>query len=199
LILRITAGKLSIAGNYELTGTIPTELFLLTNMTELFLSFTLLTGTLPKKISQLSKLEVLDLNQAAISGTIPEELYAAGMDHLWFLDLAGNQFSGTISTNVGRLRSMTYLYFRENPNLVGTIPSEIGLLTALQRIHVHRSNFTGSIPDELCELKYKYLDVLNADCLVDSATGEIPTVCAESCCTKCCDRETGICEKLTGA
>jgi len=191
-----TLRELSLAGNYDVIGTIPTELFLLTKLQGLFLSYTLLSGSIPTEIAQLSKLTHLDLFETVLSGTIPEQLYSGDFNDLFVLDLGANLFSGTISKNLSRLWFLGFLYFDTNPKMVGVIPTEIGLLEGLQKFHLHGSSFTGSIPAELCDLRNKYLNVLKADCFIDSATGEIPLKCDQGCCTKCCDRETGYCENL---
>ena len=130
--------ELYLADN-DINGPVLTEVGLLSNTKEFFLSYTVMTGSIPSELALLTKLEFIDLVNNAFGGTIPEELYLGDFDDLLMLDLGGNQFSGTISTNVGQLRMMVFLYFDDNPYLIGTIPSEIGLLERLQKLHVANS------------------------------------------------------------
>lgn len=194
--LPLNAGDLSFAGN-DISGRFPTEVGRLTNLQEFSVGYTILTGSLPSEVAQLEKIKRFDLSNAALSGTIPEELYLARFPDVIALILSYNNFTGTVSSNVGLMNPVGYLYFSGNPGLVGSIPTEIGLLTGLRKIHVHESGFSGVIPMELCELRRSnLLTVLNADCFESSSTGGIPTPCPTDCCTKCCDRDTGICKKL---
>ena len=189
-------GFLSLAGNNEITGPIPSELWTLTNLKELFLGMTQVSGVIPAEIAQLSRLEFVDLYNTLLTGTIPEELYLGDFNDLLMLDLGYNDLTGTLSTNIGQLWFMGFLYLSGNPNLVGTIPTEIGLLEGLQKLHIQGSGFTGTMPTELCDLTKKYFYTFNADCLEDPVTGEATMPCPDGCCTKCCDRATGYCEKL---
>ena len=187
---------MSFAGN-DILGRFPTELGRLTNLQEFSAGFTLLTGSLPSEVARLEKIKRFDLANAALSGTIPEELYAAHFPDVIALILSYNNFTGTISSSIGLMNPVGYLYFSGNLGLVGSIPTEIGLLTGLRKLHIHESGLSGTIPTELCELRRNsLLTVINADCFEASNTGNIPTPCPASCCTKCCDRDTGICEKL---
>ena len=194
--LFLLAGFLSLAGNNKIKGPIPSELCTLTNLKELFLGMTLVSGVIPTEIAQLSRLEFVDLYNTALTGTIPEELFLGNFNDLLMLDLGDNDLTGTLSTNIGRLWFMGFLYLNGNPNLVGTIPTEIGLLEGLQKLHIQGSGFTGTIPTELCDLTESFFYKFNADCLEDPVTGEAAMPCPEGCCTKCCDRASGYCEKL---
>jgi len=163
-------------------------------MTDFSIGYTMISGTIPTEITQWENLRTLDLANAALTGTIPEELYLAQFRDLEALVFSQNFFTGTISTLVGQLDSIDSLYYSLNPFLEGTVPTELGNLTGLSKIHLHGSGFTGSIPAELCSLRQNSnLTVLKADCSADTNTGVIPTPCAAGCCTKCCEPNTGYC------
>ena len=139
----------------------------------------MISGTIPTEITQWEKLRTFDLANAALTGTIPEELYFAPFPDLEALIFSQNFFTGTISTLVGQLDSIDYLYYSLNPFLEGTVPTELGKLTGLSKIHFQGSGFTGSIPAELCNLRQNSnLTVVKADCSADTTTGIIPTPCA---------------------
>ena len=65
---------------------------------------------------------------------------------LWF-----NKLSGTIPPELGDLTALTRLDFSGN-QLSGTIPTELGNLTALTRLDLDRNQLSGTIPPELGNL-----------------------------------------------
>ena len=90
---------------------------------------------------------------------------------------------------------LSYLLLSKNPLITGTVPTEVGLLTELRRFDIDGTGLTGSIPSEVCALHgfgIAVLEKLKADCQ-PLANGEIPMFCPKDCCTKCCDKETGVC------
>jgi hypothetical protein len=93
------------------------------------------------------------------------------------------------------LSTLSYLLISRNPLLTGTVPSELGLLTGLERLDIQLTALKGTIPDAICALSgegYSKLLELKADCEAIS-TGEIPMVCPTTCCSRCCNQETEVC------
>lgn len=178
----------------SLTGTIATEVGQLSNLFILSLSRSLLTGPLPSEISQLSKVSELDLWDSQLSGPIPEEFYFGNYENLWALIFTLNEFSGTISTSIGRLTSLGYILMSQMPELVGTLPSELGLLTNLFKITTEATGLRGSMPSEVCDLRGVILSRIKADC-GETSNGTTPMECPLQCCTNCCNIETGTCKK----
>ena len=76
-------------------------------------------------------------------------------------------------------------------------PTEIGLCDSLQIMRIHRTNIEGTMPQEVCTLRDKFLNsesgtgVLYSDCRPNNRTGN-PFVKCE-CCSDCCDHTTGVC------
>ena len=104
-------------------------------------------------------------------------------------------FSNPTTANIQRLTSLGYLLLSNNAAMTGTIPTEMGLLTDLARFDINGCGFTGTMPEEVCDLRGDWaLAKLKADCLPIS-TGEIPLFCPDGCCSRCCDQETGTCPK----
>ena len=75
--------------NNDLTGSIPTELGDLSNLTDLWLSSNDLTGSIPVELGMLDNLKQLSLKNNELSGDIPAALGNLA-DTLTQLFLAGN-------------------------------------------------------------------------------------------------------------
>ena len=67
---------------------------------------------------------------------------------LW---LQHNQLSGSIPKELGQLSALTELELHDN-QLSGSIPKELGQLSALTELWLHRNQLSGSIPKELGQL-----------------------------------------------
>ena len=138
--------QLTLNENWLLTGTVPTEIGLLSHLFVLGLSDTSLKGTIPTEFGQLTSL-VFSYNQRnQWTGTLPTEIGRASQ--LTWLHFYGNQLSGAIPTEIGLMQSLTEV--RLDGNLLSsTLPTELGLLTALTRFDVGQNDVTGSIVSEL--------------------------------------------------
>ncbi|MCH2406317.1 MAG: leucine-rich repeat domain-containing protein, partial [Nitrosopumilus sp.] len=84
--------------NNQLTGSIPSEICNLTNLTELNLSNNQFTGSFPSEIGNLTNLEILDLSRNSIYGSIPSEI--GNLTNLTGLDLGGNELTGEILDSI---------------------------------------------------------------------------------------------------
>jgi Leucine-rich repeat (LRR) protein len=71
--------------------------------------------------------------------------------HVSKLYLAGNQLTGSIPTELGKLTNLRELNLSDN-QLTGSIPTELGKLTNLRELRLSRNQLTGSIPTELGNL-----------------------------------------------
>ena len=85
------------------------------------------------------------------------------------IDLAENQLSGEIPTELANLTDLTSLNLSQN-QLTGEIPPELGNLTNLQSLALYANQLTGEIPPELGNLTNLTDLFLGANEL----TGEIP-------------------------
>ena len=79
------------------------------------------------------------------------------------------KLNGTISLELGRLTSLTHLYLHRN-TLTGEIPAELGNLANLEWLSLYDNDLTGAIPTELADLSNLERLYLNHNDL----TGQIP-------------------------
>ncbi len=67
------------------------------------------------------------------------------------LDFSGSKLSGTIPPELGNLTALDYLHLGNN-QLTGPIPSELGSLTRLEYLYLLGNELSGTIPPELGNL-----------------------------------------------
>jgi len=140
--------RLYLSSNH-LTGSIPTELGNLSNLTSLDLYSNLLIGSIPTELGNLSNLTSLDLKSNRLTGSIPREL--GNLTNLEKLMLNSNQLTGSIPTELGNLSNLEKLMLNSN-HLTGSIPTELGNLSNLQYLGMSENSLSGSIPTELGNL-----------------------------------------------
>lgn len=129
-----------------LTGSIPTEIGLMTNLKELYLYYNSLTSTIPTEVGLLTVLEVLHLGGNSLHFSIPTEIgLLASLQQLF---LYGNNLIGTIPTTIGLLKSLLLMGL-DNNKLTGSIPTAIGLMQSLSILDLHGNKFIGTIPTQL--------------------------------------------------
>ena len=152
----------------QLTGNIPPEIGILTNLTGLFLSYNYLRGEIPSEIGNLSNLTELHLGHNGLQGEIPAEI--GNLVNLTYLSLWDNELTGSIPPEIGNLVSLTYLSLWDN-ELTGSIPPEIGNLNNLIFLSISENKINGKIPLELGNLIHlNSLGLFN-----NELTGSIPS------------------------
>ena len=110
-----------------------------TTVVELHLPRLNLSGTIPSSISLLSDITHIDLNTNDIRGTIPESLY--DLTRLNSLYLYKNQLQGFVSTSIRKLTNLENLWLNENA-MTGAFPE--GLSSSESFIHPIRK-FSGQL------------------------------------------------------
>lgn len=116
-----------------------------------------LSGTLPDAISNLYLLTYLDVSENKLNGTIPPALFTLTL--LQYLDLGQNSFACPIPEAVGVLTALTYLGLVGNnltpsQSWVGTIPDSVTRLTQLTYLSIGFSDtVVGTVPSGLTALK----------------------------------------------
>ena len=82
------------------------------SVTELRLSGNSLSGSIPSELGRLTNLTTLDLAFNSLSGSIPSEL--GSLINLTELNLSDNSLSGSIPPELGSLINLTNLYLNDN-------------------------------------------------------------------------------------
>lgn len=116
-----------------LSGSLPSEINQLSSLLRLHVYFNNLTGTLPREIASLKSLELLDIESNKLSGPlfISELFNITGT--LQRFRASGNQFVGSIPTNISRFTKLREFWISDN-NLSGSIPDSITTLTNLSEL-----------------------------------------------------------------
>ncbi len=184
--------------DYDLIGTLPSELHMLRHLRRLDLKRNHLVGTIPTTFPHLTYLEYLDLGSNNLHGIIPKtfsvrrinlrelrlpenqltgsllpNLFAGWSHVLRVLDISKNNFSGSLRDDLFPyyLSELTKLSLSSN-SFTGTIPTQLANLTKVQVLHMADNQFIGTLPTEMAHL-YLYLQDLNLG--ENRLTGTIPT------------------------
>jgi hypothetical protein len=138
---------------YTLAGTLPSQLGLLTSLTNLALNGNSLQGTLPSQFGRLTLLEAsFQVQQNRLTGPLPSELGQLTRMTAFFT-MGQNFFSGSIPSQLGRLTAMSSSFSLQSNSLSLEIPSELGLLTALTNLFkLNENSLCGDVPNEVAQL-----------------------------------------------
>ncbi|KAL6180474.1 hypothetical protein ACLB2K_047137 [Fragaria x ananassa] len=102
-----------------------------------------LTGSLVTQLGVLTNLQYLELYSNNITGPIPDEL--GSLQNLVSLDLYLNNLYGDIPGTLGSLEKLRFLRLNNN-SLTGKIPATLTKIKSLQVLDLSNNNLTGDIP-----------------------------------------------------
>ncbi|KAK3274158.1 hypothetical protein CYMTET_17643 [Cymbomonas tetramitiformis] len=91
-----------------------------------YIAYNGLTGTLPTELGMLSEVYSLELDQNSLTGTVPTEL--GMLSEVYRLYMSKNSLTGTVPTELGMLSEVHHLLLNDNM-LEGSLPSQLGALT----------------------------------------------------------------------
>ncbi|CDP11076.1 unnamed protein product [Coffea canephora] len=157
--------RLSLFGN-KLSGHIPSAIGNLTKLTDLQLSQNNLYGAIPLELGTLKLLAYIRIFENQLSGALPE-----GFNNLTHLNLgiSKNYLTGRIPTGLGMISRLQKLHLSSN-HLHGKIPSSLGKLTLLLELKLHNNNLSGNIPTEIGQMSR----LLNLSLSANNLSGSIP-------------------------
>ncbi|MED6137317.1 hypothetical protein PIB30_063871 [Stylosanthes scabra] len=166
-----TLTSLHLSYNPFLPSSIPAELSNITNLQDLSLSGCFLIGPIPPSLGKLSNLRNLELTYNNLHGPIPDS-FISGLTSIVFLELYGNSLSGPLPRG-DIWNNLTHLEgFDASGNaLTGTIPSELTRLKKLGSLNLFDNNLEGSLPENIVEAESLYeLKLFN-----NSLNGSLPS------------------------
>lgn len=151
----------------NITGSIPSQLGILTDLTDLNLSNNKISGGIPTDLGQLTDLVDLQLNDNTIADSIPSELGL--LIKLQTLDLSTNELIGSLPSEIWNLTDLRSFSMITN-KLEGLIPAELGKLTKLEMFAVasNKLYFDGIFPS------WNMSTLTNLDVSKTGITGIIP-------------------------
>jgi len=153
-------------GNNNMIGTIPEEMKYLHVLAELTLNNNFLEGSLPHSLGELYH---LDVSSNDIQSSLPAVFWTNAFI-MQTMDLSNNNFMGTIPTEIGLVTNASYMNLAGN-NLRGSIPAELEKLTKLETFSLESNELTGTIPSNIgALLKMKQLNLGH-----NEFVGTIPT------------------------
>ncbi|MBA0850290.1 hypothetical protein Goshw_027896 [Gossypium schwendimanii] len=152
----------------DLKGEFPSEIFQLTYLEHVDLSWNSLTGYLPKS-NWSSTLKYFKLYNNHFGGSIPASI--GNLTKITFLDLSLNEFEGQLPSTLFSLKQLTHLGLSSN-RLEGPLPTHVKGLQNLNEFFLNDNLLTGGIPSWPFTLpSLKYLDLSN-----NSLTGPIDKI-----------------------
>jgi Leucine-rich repeat (LRR) protein len=136
--------------DYNLRGSLPTELGTLVNMQVLNLYANSLTGTIISDLGNLLSLIKIDLSENDLDWTIPSQL--GNLLDIELVRLSQNFLVGRIPVELGHLQNMQVLDLSNN-FLDWHIPSELANAAALYSLYITNNLLTNSLPLEIVNLR----------------------------------------------
>lgn len=118
-------------------GSLPSSIFLLPSLEEVFVEYNYFTSTLPGTISQASLLSRLAISTNSFTGTIPHNL--SHVTSLQYLYLDENSLTGQLPPDLAALRRLVYLNMYDNL-LSGSLPASIGNLNVTRSLQAPYSH-----------------------------------------------------------
>ena len=153
-LFRSLLTNLSIQHSVHMSGNIPSEVGLASQLCYLDLPDNHLEGIIPTEVGSLGLLKLLDLSCNKLGGAIPSELGKASS--LLNVNLSHNKLTNSIPFQLGELASLVYLDLSYN-KLTGRVPPELGELQ-LRSFRTVQNRLCPSLPSTLIHNKAYYGD-----------------------------------------
>ncbi|XVF45096.1 hypothetical protein PTKIN_Ptkin02bG0178400 [Pterospermum kingtungense] len=169
------------ANSNKFSGTVP-DLSRLQYFYELDISNNVFSGSFPTTVVALKELSFLDIRFNSFSGSVPQQIFDQPLELLFinnndltaklpenfgstpvlYLTLANNKLTGPIPRSIGNLNSTLTEVLLLNNKLSGCLPYELGFLKELEVFDIENNLLTGPLPKSLaCLEKIKQLNFAN--------------------------------------
>ncbi|VVA25659.1 PREDICTED: receptor [Prunus dulcis] len=140
------------AGNNNLSGLLPEDIYNATTLQEIVLPVNLLHGTISDRIVNLTNLAILNLYYNQLSGVLP--FHIGKLSKLKLILLHFNYLEGSLPPTLMNCTNLIELHIGDN-NLEGDISAlNFSKLGQLSKLDLWSNNFTGTIPMSLYSCKY---------------------------------------------
>jgi hypothetical protein len=149
-MLNTDVGFLDVSAN-ALTGSIPVKLGDLTDVSYLNMSHNALSGALPAKVGDMTNMLHLDLSSNRLTGPIPQKVQC-GMTDIQSIDLSSNAFTGPIPVFVCGVRHDMETMHLEHNRFNGSVPSQLAEMNALAAVYAQGNLLSGAVPASLGSL-----------------------------------------------
>ncbi|KAK3221069.1 hypothetical protein Dsin_015039 [Dipteronia sinensis] len=160
----------------KLSGSVPSNIGLLSKLQFLDLSTNDLNGTLPLSLANLTQVYELDISRNNIVGEIDARLFpdGTGQSRTGFIGLKNfllqeNQLGGRIPEEIGNSKLLTLIALDGN-FLTGPIPASLGNLSSLSILRVAVNQLTGQIPANIGTLN----NLTDVRLFANELTGLVP-------------------------
>jgi len=168
-------------GTAGYTGTLPTQVGYLTDITEFYMPRNTLTGVLPTQLGQLEKAEKFMVYSNRFTGAPPTELgNMTALTSNFYLN--SNSLSSTIPTEFGRiLQTLTGRFKLQSNQLCDDVPTQVSALSNnVDQFYVQTSNSIGTFCDWPEEVYNRFSgsggkDTVSVSYSNYQITGTIPT------------------------
>ncbi|BAD52996.1 HcrVf1 protein-like [Oryza sativa Japonica Group] len=140
----------------NMSGTFPTFIHKMSNLSVLLLFGNKLVGELPAGVGALGNLKILALSNNNFRGLVPLETVSS-LDTLY---LNNNKFNGFVPLEVGAVSNLKKLFLAYN-TFSGPAPSWIGTLGNLTILDLSYNNLSGPVPLEIGAVNLKILYLNN--------------------------------------
>ena len=123
-----------------------------------------MTGSIPTQFGLMSNVRFVRINNNKLVGQLPKEI--GNLTKIASLYIDSNQLNGTLPDVFDNLNQLERLYAYDN-SLTGLIPSSIWRAQSLSRLDLRRNDLYGTVPDEYCE-KMDLLELDDANWFIDA-------------------------------
>lgn len=139
--------------------TIPSELAECSQLVNFSCSGCNIVGPVPDFFGKFPSLDSLRLSYNRLSGVIPSSFSDSMLQVLWLNDQDGGGMTGPIDV-IGSMVGLTTAWLHGN-QFTGSIPDDIGRLTSLRELNLNRNRLVGLIPASMANMSLQLLDLNN--------------------------------------
>ncbi|VEU42100.1 unnamed protein product [Pseudo-nitzschia multistriata] len=173
----VTSFDFADADGNGLVGSLPAEMYLFSELTDLIIVNNTITGTLPEAFGMnATSMRSLLLPDNELKGSIPENYLSNSP--LEFVHLGGNSFSGPVPKNIGDASYLQQLDLSSNA-ITGFLPENYSRYTALEALSFAHNELKGTIPEDIygmANLKFLHLNGNELDGTISTSVGDLSSL-----------------------